>query len=303
VTIQCVQAAGHKLLFPWHLVYDIPLQMMTNEEKRPCRFLEAVDPSHPAPETPPRCPYEHEHKLDVICPYGFWGFAHWVEMPPTLDLGRRLPLCVRRGGLAHKVVLGLSLELDSELTKAHLGHVQERLGEPERCESLKAFRTALSADERELVYMYCHGRRMQTRAEHRLTSLLEIGHGELIAGDDINQWADGLWGPEHWKDTAPLVLINGCETTAMSPADPGEFVNPFVGAGASGVIGTEVPMDQPVASEVAEELLKRLLVPGATVGSALQGMRRALCAKGNVMGLAYTAYCSASLCIPCPDGQ
>ena len=135
-----------------------------------------------------------------------------------------------------------------------------------------------------------------------MTSLLEIGRGDLIAGDDINQWALAGWSEGHWKDTAPLVLINGCETVAMAPADPGEFVNPFIGAGAAGVIGTEVAMDQPVAG-AAEHLLHALLEPEATIGSALQRMRRALIAKGNVMGLAYTAYCSASLRVSCPPNH
>ena len=71
----------------------------------------------------------------------------------------------------------------------------------------------------------------------------------------------------------------------------------FVAAGASGVIGTEVAISQPVAGEAAQELLAALRLDDASVGSALQHMRRALVAKGNVMGLAYNAYCSVDLSV------
>jgi hypothetical protein len=69
----------------------------------------------------------------------------------------------------------------------------------------------------------------------------------------------------------------------------------FVGSRAAGVIGTEVSMHQQVANEAAQELLRGMRADRATVGRALQQMRRALLAKGNVMGLAYNAYCSEGL--------
>ena len=41
-----------------------------------------------------------------------------------------------------------------------------------------------------------------------------------------------------------------------------------------------------------------ILAPGKrTVGAALRSMRLGLLGKGNLMGLAYTAYCSADLCL------
>ena len=90
------------------------------------------------------------------------------------------------------------------------------------------------------------------------------------------------------------MFINGCHTAEITPRTLVQFVDAFADVYAAGVIGTETTIHQQVANEMAEEFWRRLR-GGATVGRALQDGRMRLLRKGNVMGLAYTAYCSVDL--------
>jgi hypothetical protein len=78
------------------------------------------------------------------------------------------------------------------------------------------------------------------------------------------------------------------------------FVSTFVGARASGVIGTEISIDQRVASPAMSSFLE-LFERGESAGHALRSMRWKLLMLGNVMGLSYTPYCSASLRLRLPQ--
>jgi hypothetical protein len=73
-------------------------------------------------------------------------------------------------------------------------------------------------------------------------------------------------------------------------------VDAFAGVYAAGVIGTEVLLHQQLANEVALEFLKRFFTH-QSVGRALSEMRMHFLRKGNLLGLAYTAYCSSNLAL------
>jgi hypothetical protein len=90
------------------------------------------------------------------------------------------------------------------------------------------------------------------------------------------------------------VFINGCHTAELTPDALVSFVDIFSGLRAAGVIGTEVTLHQQIANEAAKHFLGSFLV-GKPVGEALRIMRAQFLKKGNLMGLAYTPYCSASL--------
>ena len=82
-------------------------------------------------------------------------------------------------------------------------------------------------------------------------------------------------------------------TAELTTAMLSNFVDAFANrAGAAGVIGTEVSVEQGMASWTAE-LLLQLLVGGANVGQALREIRWRMVHRGNLMGLAYTPYCVA----------
>jgi len=72
------------------------------------------------------------------------------------------------------------------------------------------------------------------------------------------------------------------------------FVSGFSYARASGMIGTEVSIQLPVAIEVATSLFNRLC-RGIPAGVAMREMRWELVNKGSLVGLAYTLYAMADL--------
>jgi hypothetical protein len=93
----------------------------------------------------------------------------------------------------------------------------------------------------------------------------------------------------------PLVFLNGCRTAGFSP----KALSPFIvklteGRGAAGVIGTEISVWEPLASEMALAFLEKFLT-GTPAGEALLIARRALLAKYNPLGLVYTLYAAANL--------
>jgi hypothetical protein len=142
-----------------------------------------------------------------------------------------------------------------------------------------------------LAYFYCHGRGTPDDA------WIEVGRDEAIYPQDIAMWAVADWVPrdEHWVTTRPLVILNGCHTAELTPNSPVNFVDGLSGAGAAGIVGTEITVSQRLAGEAVELMLEGLISRRLPVGQALQRMRSRLLAKGNLLGLAYTAYCSNDL--------
>ena len=61
------------------------------------------------------------------------------------------------------------------------------------------------------------------------------------------------------------------------------------------MIGTEVRVQQKLASEFAERFFHLLLVDQKTVDEALRQIRLEYLADGNLLGLNYTPYCWSEL--------
>jgi CHAT domain len=191
--------------------------------------------------------------------------------------------------------MALSLDLDQNLTNIHVSNINKRLTDFSvlKQESRNGVARALAEPRLELVYFCCHGRRDLLPGTNATTPYLEVGKQEGISPSDITAWDVSDWDKKHWRETSPLVVINGCHTAEISPESLVNFVDAFIGVYASGVIGTEVILHQQMAGEAAEELLSRL--SKYPVGEALRQMRLHFLRKGNLLGLAYTPYCSADL--------
>ena len=196
----------------------------------------------------------------------------------------------------------ISLDLDATLTDSHKKKLQQKLTTFQVLpkDSLVDVELALAEEKLEIVYFYCHGRRKPLPGGESSSPYIEVGKGQGIAPRDITTWHDSDWAEDHWKDTSPLVFINGCHTVELTPEVLVNFVDSFVGVYAAGVIGTEILLLQEVANEAAEEVLTRMNNKDASgnflgVGEALRQMRLHFLGKGNLLGLAYTAYCSANL--------
>lgn len=293
-TIQVSRIQGSTFVFPWSLVYDIPLGSDPNRYTL-CRVLQGWAPGEATfNDQQAGCPFASSHAEDIICPYGFWGVRHIIELPPSCSNGN-LPTSIQVEG-APPLVISTSLNLDPQLTQTHLEAIREIL--PQYAvitpSSVRDLRQDLDRPSLALLYFYCHGRRKQLPGLAAPIPFLEVGNGEPIEPTDITTWQIG-WSRlgHHWEST-PLVFINGCHTTELTPDLLTNFVDVFESANAGGVIGTEISIDQSIASEAAESFLS-FFGNHRTVGESLRLLRLHFLRKGNLLGLAYTPYCSAEL--------
>jgi hypothetical protein len=153
----------------------------------------------------------------------------------------------------------------------------------------------LAEESMDIAYLYCHGGYHKLAANALPTPVLRFGTSMVDPVEVANWRRSGFWLRPHWGYRKPLVVLNGCHTTELTTATLSSFVDVFTNrAGASGVIGTEVTVEQGMAGWVAEQLLQ-LLVDGTSAGDALRIVRWRMINRGNVMGLAYTLYCVAGL--------
>ncbi|MGW1638578.1 hypothetical protein [Streptomyces lavendulae] len=304
-TIQIARVRNSTYVFPWPVLYDLhlndpPFGVEDSDWYRPCPVIDHWQQDVIGGGYPHACPYGSGHQVDTLCPYGFWGFRHAIEVPPSAQPGipmrRQIPYRD-----AARMVVGQTLDKQLELgaISAHLTRIkrdlQVQVAEPQT--SSVGFGAALAAPELQFVYLFCHGLR-ESQRDPCIGPVVEIGVHDEISTHQIATWDETLWTPrqEHWRSAAPLVVINGCQTAEISPAALVSFVDAFTHASSAGVIGTEVMLHQKVAAEAAERFFGHFGGPdGLDAGEAIRRMRLDLLGKGNVMGLAYTPYCSAEL--------
>jgi hypothetical protein len=98
-----------------------------------------------------------------------------------------------------------------------------------------------------------------------------------------------------------LVFLNGCGTAGFNPEATSPFIEKFVrDRKAAGVVGTEIPVWEQLASEFARRFLLKFL-GGSTAGMSLLSARRELLSQNNPLGLAYTLYGPAHLKLACME--
>jgi hypothetical protein len=256
------------------------------------------------------CPLRDPQRASrTVCPFGFWGIRHRIEQPlshigrdetlsdeaPYDELQRAARLRQTIGGVGD----GLSLVIASSprLKRYAQSHFDEiaALSSRVRSESDRDVVLRLLADPgNHIYYFFCHG--VGERMDFRLQIQGDIGVADL-------NHKRYMWNA---PAPAPLVFLNGCDTTAFRTDRINKMLERLRAMGASGVIGTEIAVHTSLAAEVGRRLL-RALVAGKRIGDAFRDMRRALlCEQLNPLGLAYTPFasarlhlCSASPCAAC----
>jgi hypothetical protein len=136
---------------------------------------------------------------------------------------------------------------------------------------------------------------------------LTRGTAPLTMMEDTLLAADARFG------NGPLVFLNMCESAQVLPSLSDGFIPFFIDYGARGVIGTECPMTSTFANPFGLEFFRRFF-QGQAVGKILLDLRRAFLNMGtdqegrpvgNPLGLAYTLYCDADVClanrVPVPE--
>ncbi len=274
-------------IFPAALVYDYHFDTNASAHSLCPSFTKALSqPEVPLERTPcfqGKCPSRGQET--VICPSGFWGFRHPLGIPLSVGDGETPPMISYQGGVN---VMGC-LSTDPAFTEREkhlkaLGALRP-IRAVQWIRSREATLRALKSDSPQIVYFYCHGGVTPNGLPY-----LSVGDQKTEGGitrDNLTY----VFSTSGWKPpTQPLVFLNGCHTTALTPEGVMNLAGGFVVEGnAAGVIGTEITMFEPLAGPFAEECLRRFLA-GTELGEAVHGARLALLAKGNPLGLAYVPF-------------
>lgn len=282
-----------RLTLPTALVYDAPLDsnaadltLCPDIDDALRRGLDLLS----SPCLRGHCPSHGD--LQVVCPSGFWGFRHEIGVPVTLapqGPGATETATIIPGADNPSFLVGVTTD---PTFRRRLGHLEELqalhvpvtwdVGET-RGELLKKMQAASP----HIVYLLCHG-------------VESDGLPALVVGDPAdpqgitpdNLQAYGI----AWRETRPLVVLNGCQTTALDPTKPLNFVEAFTReAFASGVVGTEISVFEELACDFAEELLRRFIKYDLPLGRAVREAPLLLLKAGNPLGLVYIPFGSVGL--------
>jgi hypothetical protein len=307
--IQVARTSAAQYVFPWALVYDIPLPDRTNPAKLEwCPSLQEWAANGRRTKPPgAACPYQDTpaHQKNMLCPYGFWGLKHVIEQPINVDAAEfasaaetKLPPDVH-GRLLWNTPPSMSIGLTRDAT-LDVGQLTGHLTAMKKVAACSPAQGAGTWDEvqsmltsPDIVYFLCHGELdANLDAPYLGVGPRDTSYEHRVYPDQLLQWARTV--TDFWADRHPLVFINGCHTADLVPDQILSFVNTFAGFGASAVVGTEISIRLPLAVEVAENFFTR--IAGAeTMGGAMYGIRWDLANKGNLLGLAYTPYGLSSL--------
>lgn len=278
-----------QLVIPAAMFYDRPLlEGNKPEDYSLCpEFLRALDDDKPLEECrcfQGDCPSRSEER--VICPSGFWGFLHYLGLPMSIKSAPDAPLKI---GGSNPPRLAVSVSTDKNFVErpSHEQRLQKMGVGWEYADSRDKALDMLKATESQIVYFYCHG------------GLTDKGFPYLSLGSKDGDWftRGNLRARRiYWEEIRPLVFINGCHTTQITPERALDFVSGFVEtSGAAGVIGTEITIFEPIATQFAEEFLRRFLFEGQTLGEAVRGARLHMLKNGNPLGLVYIPYALPAL--------
>jgi hypothetical protein len=221
----------------------------------------------------------------VICPSGFWGFRHELGMPLSVAAALDAPSEITYEH-APQMTVGISTDPAFTLWAGHervMRDLRKNLGWT-CATSRSVLFDVLRKSNPHVVYLYCHGGMANGVPYIQVGPLSEY----VITRDNFrNARID-------WEESWPLIFINGCKTADLEPGRALELVSACIQSSASGVVGTEITLFEPLACAFAEEFMRRFLA-GLSVGKAIRGARLALLKSSNPLGLVYIPYSLASL--------
>jgi hypothetical protein len=245
------------------------------------------------------CPLTGPERRTTVCPFGFWGFTHQVEQPiqalPEIDRRpkdlaqlNQVDRLARRQNAPVQLGAGLNPRiLDSAAHMTELNQLAQATGaQMALSDTRDEVLQLLLRQDVHLYYFYCHGR------EQGQQFRLVFGPPEketAVAASDLDPRYDRWAGEQR-----PLVILNGCETVKLTPEVMHGFLGTLRGMGASGVVGSEIPIHAHLAMPFGRALVQAILT-GSSMGEAFLDLRRKLLEQGNPLGLVYTAHASAAL--------
>ncbi|MCS6938809.1 MAG: CHAT domain-containing protein [Roseiflexaceae bacterium] len=270
-----INVIAERFAFPWSLVYALPF-----------------NPSDP------------------VDPVGFWGYRHIIEYTPQFSARQPSAFApeIRAGDRLH---LGFVFDqtIDAQFKAPLIAEQRQVLPgingvAVTEYDTREEFLDLLSRSQGvpQIIYFYGHAV-SRSPGEKDATTGIEYGlgdsylsiNGEAVTLDEMNLYA-GLDLDRF--DSAPLVVLNACESAELSPELYNGLVPYLIGRGARGVIGTEVLMPAFFAAEFAPALLRRFAAGNTRLGDLLRDMRREyLREKRNVLPLIYALYSNSELIV------
>ncbi|MCL6541103.1 MAG: CHAT domain-containing protein [Roseiflexus sp.] len=270
-----INVIAERFAFPWSLIYALPFK-----------------------------------PTDPVDPNGFWGYRHIIEYTPQFSARQPTAFApeIRAGDRLH---FGFVFDqtIDAQFNAPIIGEQRQILPgisgvNVTEYDTRDKFLDLLSRSQNvpHIIYFYGHAvsrspgeKDAATGIEYGLgDSYLSI-NGEAVTLDEMNLYA-GLDLDRF--DSAPLVILNACESAELSPELYNGLVPYLIGRGARGVIGTEVLMPAYFAAEFAPALLRRFAAGNTRLGDLLRDLRREyLREKRNVLPLIYALYSNAELIV------
>ncbi len=293
-TIQIAAVKAAQYVFPWALVYDHPI--VAGSAKLCPQFEADLAVGQPGFLVNQRCMTQgcsHKEDTSIVCPSGFWGFKHFIEQPLSVSSNtpegnpRNLVLEIGINRPDRRIPLLMAVSRDLKQVDDHQSDLKQYpkldlgLGMKENKVEIGQNLKVMQAG---LVYFYCHGGRDGS------ITWLGVGRKEKLYASDLNAWR------LDWSRGSPLVFINGCHTADITPDDLLGFSRTLGYSHAAGMIGTEISVTETLARYVGKGLLSRVS-EGKPVGIAMREQRLEMLERCNVLGLAYTPYCSSELAI------
>lgn len=277
-------------VLPIAMIYDYDLDTQNPQALTICPQFEASLKSGGDLLSEPcfvgNCPNRSD-SYTVVCPSGFWGFRHDIGMPWSASGGPEMAKTIAYSGdpqvdIAYYQFPSLGDHLDK---LAALGFQAQR--QEGRDPAIQMFKST----EPQVVYFYCHGVTIKQDAQTSIPALMIGSQGTPGFFDTSNFRARRI----RWPQARPLVIINGCHTTDISPNQALSFVQTFIEyVEAAGVIGTQITIFEPLAQRFAETFL-RAFRGGDPLGRAVRRARLQLLAECNPLGLVYQPFGYAGL--------
>jgi hypothetical protein len=288
--VQLASKASAGDVLPMAMISDCDLDTQSPQALTICPQFEASLPSGRELLNEPcflgNCPNREEH-YTVVCPAGFWGFRHDIGMPWSAASGPEMAKTIGYTGqpqvdIAYYQFPQLGQHLEN---LAALGFQAQR--QESRDQAIEMFKTTSP----QVVYFYCHGVTIQQDAQTTIPALM-IGSSSASGFFDTSNFRARRI---RWPQARPLVMINGCHTTDISPDQALSFVQTFIEYGeAAGVIGTQITIFEPLAQRFAESFLQAFRA-GQPLGRAIRAARLQLLAQRNPLGLVYQPFGYAGL--------
>jgi hypothetical protein len=297
ILIDVTRPHEHTYSFPWQFFYDLPL--IEDGERKFCKVISELDEVIAKDPTIHKCPHEEEHEFGTLCPFGFWGFRYQIQQHAGKGKGAYLKILSNGGP---ELLVANTVDVKSKLNlKNHIQSLETTLkGKAGNISNHKAKKEVLESmgnPKLPLIYFYCHGYR---ETGYETTTYLSVGDGEKITVHDFKAyyylWKGKFGVDEYKKKIKPLVFINACHSIEINPDTLGSFLESFMETEfASGIIGTEVSVDQTLAMDFANKFFTDFVKESKSVGEAIHAARLAYLAKQSLFGLVYTPYCFADL--------